>query len=482
MVRRKSVSGRSTVIDFVSPNDGEKGYIYYANMRGVPHWQLVVVCYDKEVYGALMRLRHILWLAMLAALGLLGLIVYRTVRSERRLHNAAVERERIGGELRIARDVQMSMLQVKYPAFPERTDIDVRGLLTPAREVGGDLYDFFIRDEKLFFSIGDVSGKGVPSSLVMAIVHALFYSTSSHESSPAIIMRTLNETASRNNDSNMFVTFFIGVLDLPTGRLRYCNAGHEVPIVFGKELSMLPVEANLPLGIVDDFKYEAQEIILEPNTSLFLYTDGLTEAMDEGHLQFGLQRVMDALVPYCEKEDWSLEQMLDAVRDEVNTFVDGAEQSDDLTLLALRFTPTSEALISQESITLKNNLNQVTDLNRFVTSFISRMKVDPALESQIKLAVEEAVVNVMNYAYPVGTVGDINIDAASDGTLLRFVITDSGKAFDPTEGGRVDTTLSAEERPIGGLGIFLVRELMDSINYERIDGKNILTLKKKYKP
>ena len=478
VARRKSHSGRSTIVDFRSVHDGEKGYIFYANMRGKPHWQLAAVCYEKEAYGSLKRLRNLLMLSMLVAMGLLGLIILRFARSERRLRAAAVEQERIGGELRIARELQMSMLPVKYPAFPERTDIDVHGLLMPAREVGGDLYDFFIRDEKLFFCIGDVSGKGVPSALVMSIAHALFFSTSSHESNPALIMRTLNETASRNNDRNMFVTFFIGVLDLPTGRLRYCNAGHDAPMIIGKQISMLPVEPNLPLGIIDDFMYEGQETILEPNTSLFLYTDGLTEAMDENHEQYRLQRANDALQIYCEKEDYSLEQMLATVRDDVDVFVDGAEQSDDLTLLAIRYTPKGETLVSQESITLKNDLSQVPVLNNFVMSFLSRMKVDTTLGGQIKLAVEEAVVNVIDYAYPVGTQGEITVDAATDGTFLKFVITDMGKPFDPTEGGRVDTTLPAEERPIGGLGIFLVRELMDSINYERIDGKNILTLKK----
>ena len=162
VARHKSFSGHCTIIDFTSEFDGDKGYIIYANMRGKPHWLLAAVCYEKEVYGALKRLRHILMLSMLAALGLLGFILYRTVRSERKLHRVAIEQERIGGELHIARELQMSMLPVKFPAFPERNDIDIRGLLKPAREVGGDLYDFFIRDEKLFFAIGDVSGNGVP--------------------------------------------------------------------------------------------------------------------------------------------------------------------------------------------------------------------------------------------------------------------------------------------------------------------------------
>ena len=482
VARRMSNSGRSKIIDFRSPYDGDKGYIFYANMKGRPHWQLAVVCYEKEVYGTLKHMRRLLMLAMLTALGLLGFIVFRFARGARKLHIASVEQERIGSELRIARNLQMSMLPVKYPAFPERDDIDVKGMLMPAREVGGDLYDFFIRDEKLFFCIGDVSGKGVPSALVMAISHALFYSSSSHESNPALIMRELNETASRNNDKNMFVTFFIGVLDLPTGRLRYCNAGHDAPMLIGQnDVSLLPVNANLPIGVIEDYKYEAQETILEPDTTLFLYTDGLTEAMDKDHNQFGLQRAIDVMGPYSGMENPLLDDMLVTVQSEVNAFVKNAEQSDDLTLLMIRYTPKCEEVVFGESISLKNDLSQVPELNKFVASFTSRLNIEPSLESQIKLAVEEAVVNVMDYAYPIGTEGDISVEAQSNSSYVTFIISDTGKPFDPTEGGRVDTTLSVEDRPIGGLGIFLVRELMDSINYERIEGKNILTLKKKYK-
>lgn len=186
-------------------------------------------------------------------------------------------------------------------------------------------------------------------------------------------------------------------------------------------------------------------------------------------------------MPYCSMEAVPLEQMLETVCGDVNDFVKDAEQSDDLTLLLVRYTPQSESLVLDDSFLLKNDLKQVPELNRFVSSFTSRLKMAPSLENQIKLALEEAVVNVIDYAYPPGAVGDISVEAQSNGNTVTFVISDSGKSFDPTKGGNVDTTLSVEERPIGGLGIFLVRELMDSINYERVGDKNILTLKKKYK-
>ena len=481
IARVKSKNGRTTIIDFCSAADGRKGYVYYANMKGKPHWQLAVVCYDEEVYGGLGKIRLIVLLSMLAALTILGGIVSLFARNERRLHHASIKQERIASELHIASALQSSMLPGKDESIISRTDIDVAGSLLPAVEVGGDLYDYFIRDEKLFFCIGDVSGKGVPSSLVMAVVHVVFYTTAAHESNPSRIMQALNQAVCRNNNENMFVTFFVGVLDLPTGRLRYCNAGHDVPVVIDGMTSLLPVKANLPIGVMDDAKFETQETLLAPGTSLFLYTDGLTEAMNKQHDQMGQQRVLDTL-EQCRRADCSSpDGLLAAINDAVRQFVEDAPQSDDLTLLALRFTPAVEKDILDEALELTNDVKQVKDLNRFVEDVCSRLQVAPAVEQQVKLAVEEAVVNVMSYAYPLGTTGRITVNALSDGDVLKIAITDEGKRFDPTEAARVDTTLSVEERSIGGLGIHLVRQLMDSINYERIDGKNILTLRKNIK-
>ena len=199
----------------------------------------------------------------------------------------------IESELKVASDIQMSMLPKIFPAYPERDDIDIYGQLTPAKAVGGDLFDFFIRDEKLFFCIGDVSGKGVPAALVMAVTRAQFRTVSAHESQPERIVARLNETMSEGNDSNMFVTLFAGVLDLPTGRLRYCNAGHDSPLLIGSNMGMLPCESNLPLGVMDDWKFVAQETLIDPNTTIFLYTDGLTEAENLDHALFAEERIIE---------------------------------------------------------------------------------------------------------------------------------------------------------------------------------------------
>jgi sigma-B regulation protein RsbU (phosphoserine phosphatase) len=387
------------------------------------------------------------------------------------------EKGRMEGELHIARNIQMSMLPKTFPPYPDRDDIDIYGQLMPAKEVGGDLFDFFIRDEKLFFCIGDVSGKGVPASLLMAVTRSLFRTVSSHEAMPSRIMTAINESISEDNESNMFVTLFIGVLDLPTGRLRYTNAGHDEPILIGDiGIGHLPCNPNIPVGIDSEWKFTTQEDIINSQTTIFLYTDGLTEAENLRHEQFQEERVLDTCCECERKPDKFIEHMTKVVHD----FVGNAEQSDDQTMLAIQYSKEQDDNTRLDrSLKLTNDLDEVHQLAAFVDEVCETIGLDMSLTMSLNLAIEEAVVNVIDYAYPAGTKGDILIEARANEQYLKIVINDWGTPFDPTAKGDVDTTLSAEERPIGGLGIHLVRQIMDSINYERTDGKNVLTLRKK---
>ena len=387
------------------------------------------------------------------------------------------DKGRIEGELQTARSIQMSMLPKTFPPYPDRDDIDIYGQLMPAKEVGGDLFDFFIRDEKLFFCIGDVSGKGVPASLLMAVTRSLFRTVSSREAMPSRIMTAINESISEDNESNMFVTLFIGVLDLPTGRLRYTNAGHDEPILIGNVgIGHLPCKPNIPVGIDPDWKFTTQEDIINSQTTIFLYTDGLTEAENLRHEQFQEERVLDTACEAERKPDKFIEHMTKVVHD----FVGNAEQSDDQTMLAIQYSKEQDDNTRLDrSLKLTNDLDEVHQLAAFVDEVCETTGLDMSLTMSLNLAIEEAVVNVIDYAYPAGTKGDILIEARANEQYLKIVINDWGTPFDPTAKGDVDTTLSAEERPIGGLGIHLVRQIMDSINYERTDGKNVLTLRKK---
>ena len=460
-------------IKFYDKEMKDNAYVYYTSMESIPYWQVAMVCYDKEVYGSLETMRLYISLLMLLGFILLGVIIFRTIRNARRLELAHIEKDRIDGELRVAYDIQKSMLPKRFPPYPERSDIDIYGQLVPAREVGGDLFDFFIRDEKLFFCIGDVSGKGVPSAIIMAQVHSLFRIATANNRNPAHVLQILNDQLCQNNDSNMFITFFIGVLDLPTGRLRYCDAGHDCPVLVGQGL----IEANphLPLGVFSDVYYVQEEMVLTPGSMLFLYTDGLTEAFNAQRCQFGLQRVLASLTV----QD-SCEALIHHMTDTVHRFVENAEQSDDLTMLAIRYQRRQYADVLHEEIVLKNDIRQTPQLNAFVKQVGARLSMDDTLVHNIRLAVEEAVVNVMEYAYPEGQEGNVTVAIQSNGEKLKITITDSGIPFDPTEQKMADTTLDVEDRPIGGLGLLMVRELMDSVNYERDNGHNVLTLRKKY--
>lgn len=387
---------------------------------------------------------------------------------------------RMESELQIARNIQMSMLPKTFPAYPDRDDIDIYARLTPAKEVGGDLYDFFIRDEKLYLCVGDVSGKGIPASLVMAVTRSLFRTVSAHESNPAKIVDHINENLAEDNESDMFVTFWLGVLDLPTGRLRYCNAGHCSPLLIGSGMGELPVLPNIPLGVMQGYRFEVQEATICYGTTLFLYTDGLTEATNKNEELFEEYRMLATAQQMYSENHYEPTRVVDTMEQAVKQFVGDAEQSDDLTMMAVQYRKKQKHIRMQHSITLTNDIEQVPLLADFIDMVCEEVGFDPSVAIQMNLAIEEAVVNVMTYAYPTGTTGNINIEAQTNDERLKFTIIDSGIPFDPTAKAEVDTTLSAEERPIGGLGIHLVRQLMDSINYERTEGKNVLTLRKKF--
>jgi sigma-B regulation protein RsbU (phosphoserine phosphatase) len=241
-------------------------------------------------------------------------------------------------ELNVAHSIQMSMLPKTFPAFPDRKDIELYASLTPAKAVGGDLYDFFIHDEKLFFCIGDVSGKGVPASLVMAVCRTLFRNISAHTDEPSHIVEAINVNLSEGNDNCMFVTLFVGVLDLPTGKLRYCNAGHDAPILINEEIGekheeFLPGNHNCPVGLMPSKKYSEHEMMIPFGMTIFLYTDGLTEAENVDKELFGMERIKEVITDFM----GSPQELIEAMTTAVHQYVGDIEQSDDLTLLAIKY-------------------------------------------------------------------------------------------------------------------------------------------------
>lgn len=456
---------------------GEKEFVSYAPVERA-NWSMAIIIPQGAAMQEIRKVGGIVLLLQLLGVVILGYLLYAFARKQLKLREVSDKKNRIESELHVARDIQMSMLPKTFPPYPDRDDIDMYGLIVPAKEVGGDLYDFYIRDEKLFFCIGDVSGKGVPASLVMAVTRSLFRTVSAHESSPQRIVTSINDSMSETNESDMFVTFFIGVLDLQSGYLRYCNAGHNAPIRVAPHAAPAPLEVipNLPLGVLPHYRFKEQEIRLSCGESLFFYTDGLTEAEDADHCLFGTDRLLKVLSK--ERGEQSAEQLVAPVIGAVKAHVKGNAASDDLTIFLLRYTNKEPSTGAERHLILHNDISQIPQLAEFVEAIASEAKLEQGLAMSLNLGLEEAVSNVILYAYPEGADALVDVEAVIWKDRLDFVITDSGVPFDPTAVSDPDLSLDVSERPVGGLGIYLVKSIMDQVSYTRENGKNILSMTK----
>jgi serine phosphatase RsbU (regulator of sigma subunit) len=261
------------------------------------------------------------------------LFILARLHAARRLAKVKAAQERIESELHIARNIQMSMVP---SVFPEREGLDMYASMTPAKEVGGDLYGYLLMGDKLYFAVGDVSGKGVPASLFMAQATRLFLTLAKQGMMPAEICTRMNDALSGDdNENGMFVTFWLGLVDLTTGHLDFCNAGHNPPVIGGGEhhgefLDMIP---NAPIGLWPGLEYEGEEIDTIKGRPLFIYTDGLNEAENPQQEQFGDDRLLEFL---RNTHFDTTRQVIEALKAEVETHRNGAEPNDDLTMLCLR--------------------------------------------------------------------------------------------------------------------------------------------------
>ena len=447
---------------------GKKHQVYYSPVERTG-WSMCIIIPDEDIYSGIRRHNRLIRLFQILGLAMLILILRSFFKSQLKNNELNERKKKMESELQIASRIQMSMVPDSLKSFPERHDLDMAAAIIPAKEVGGDLYDYFIRDGKLFFGIGDVSGKGIPASLVMAVTRTMFRAMSSHEDDPARIIQSMNDSMAEMNDNDMFVTFFFGVLDLGTGHLSYCNAGHNPPRALTNHIFELPVEPNLPLGIVQGYPFVGQEADLIYDDALFLYTDGLTEAENGSKELFGEKRMDEALHGRKSAIDH-----LKTMQEKVERFVGKAPQSDDLTMLFIHYLGTGK----MDHLTLKNDISQISLLAGFMDKVAEENGLDPGLAMKINLALEEAATNVIMYAYPKGTEGEVDLGASRQGGNLIFTLSDTGVPFDPTVAPEADISASLENRPIGGLGIHLVRSIMDNVSYKRAEGRNVLTMTK----
>lgn len=297
-------------------------------------WTITITCPTDDVYGQVSRMKHITTLIAIISILFMAMCLLFLMR---RIKHASMARAGIEHELGLASNIQMGMIPKIYPAFPTRPELDICGFVKPAKTVGGDLYDYFVHEEKLYFCIGDVSGKGVPASLLMMVVISLFRNLARNFSDPAVIAQSLNQSIARNNPQQMFCTLFIGILNLADGQVQYCNAGHNYPILCRKEgdsynAEYMHPEHNLPIGIFEDTTYIPGNLQILPGDAIFLYTDGVNEAEDSQHVQFG-----NDAVPVIIREEMnahhSCDTLLSAVLSKIMAHTKGAEQNDDITML-----------------------------------------------------------------------------------------------------------------------------------------------------
>jgi phosphoserine phosphatase RsbU/P len=402
-------------------------------------------------------------------------------QSVRDLKETTAAKERIESELKIARDIQMSMVPKTFPPFPHRPEFELYATLVPAREVGGDFYDFlFIDDHHLCFVIGDVSGKGVPAALFMAVTRTLFRTVASKVSSPDKILSLLNHEICRGNDSCMFVTVFCAVLDIRTGEVEYSNGGHNLPYFVGHHATAsLRNTGGTALGCTTDVSYRSEKIVLQAGDGLFLYTDGVTEAMDETGNQFSELRLEDFL---HQSNGSSVTELIHGAVDKVKSHAAGAAQSDDITALAIKFLMTAEKPMAEAVVVeLKNDLSEIARLARIVDDFARHHQIEAQTTRNMHLALDEILTNIISYGYDNGGEHHIIARFNLERGHWTVAVEDDGKPFNPLDAPEPDTNQLLEERPIGGLGIHLVRKNVDELEYRRQKDKNILIMKLKLK-
>lgn len=455
----------------VGPPDKDKArgrcHTYTESIEG-KNLVLTLTITNADMYSRLRKASLAFFLMDVVIFISIFLISYTAVRNLKRLGEERLKNQHIEDELAIARKIQLSMVPSKIEAKGLISQLDISGFLQPAKFVGGDLYDYYVRDNKLIFCIGDISGKGVPGAMLMSITHSLFRTLSAQSDRPEHIMQELNHAVGENNPDIMFITMFIGVLDIKTGIVNYCNAGHNPPMLIRSgQAQYMDLALNLILGVEIDAKYSSQELQLNPGDTLFLYTDGLTEAENAEKELFGEEKALDIANKFGEI---SAEKQIDMMYQAVQGFVGEAEQSDDLTMLAIRFQSCGHTLV------LDNDIHEMEKLEPFLNSFFEKKNLDMSCLPKMDLALEEAVANVIMYAYPEGERGTVEITIETKEEQIQIDISDAGTPFNPLQRPEVKLSNSIEERPIGGLGIHLIKEIMDKVEYQYKDGKNMLTM------
>lgn len=391
-------------------------------------------------------------------------------------------KEKIESELKVAQQIQIGMLP---RGFKTPGNWEIFATLEAAKAVGGDLYDYFNTDENhMCIAIGDVAGKGVPASLFMMVTRTLLRAKAKPGQKPGELMASINAELCQDNPSEMFVTFFIGIVDLTSGVMEFCNAGHNYPYIIENSgaVRQLKVRTGIPLGIFGDTPYLTSSYSFRPNEILVVTTDGITDALSSNNDFYGEAQLTAALASLAHKDTQSLTELLIA---EVKRFSSGAEQADDITILTLQYKDKQfkpDQTMKSDTLILKNEVTELEKIALKLEELSEQWMLPPRVVMEINLALEELFSNVVFYAFNDGKEHFIRVKFSMTGTdTIVLTIEDDGQPFNLLDKPPADTVdLPLEKRPVGGLGIHLVKEMMTNVEYRRENGDNIVTLTRKF--
>ena len=372
---------------------------------------------------------------------------------------------RIDKELEFAKQIQYSSLPT---VFPTGNAFRLYAEMITAKEVGGDFYDCYLLNEStIAFLVADVSGKGIPAAMFMMRAKTVIRDLAEQGLEPDEIFTIANEKLCENNDAGMFVTAWLGILDTKTGLMKFANAGHNPPLFKrnNEEFSYMKTRSGMLLAGMEGIKYRKNELQLMPGDQLYLYTDGITEATNNHTELYGEQRLLEFVNSLGNIDPQSLCKQ---IKQDVDTFVGTAPQFDDITMLAINF----DAIIGDECISVVPDENSHKTVSAFADSLSEKLEIVPKIASRINIVFDEIYANIVNYSK--ASLATISYRIENQKLYLTF--TDNGIPYNPLEASAPDITLSAEDREIGGLGIFMVKKMTECMEYEHKDNQNVLTL------
>ncbi len=377
---------------------------------------------------------------------------------------------RIDAELEFAKQIQLSALPSVFPPYPNRREFDIYARMDTAKEVGGDFYDFYMLDDStIAFLIADVSGKGIPAAMFMMKAKTIIKDLAESGLEVNEIFTQANAKLCENNDAGMFVTAWMAIVDLKTGIMSVANAGHNPPVIkrANGKFDYEKMRAGFVLAGMDGIKYRKAEIQLSPGDRIYLYTDGVTEATDKNDQLYGEDRLTNLLNSLGES-DLDVKSLCDSIKRDIDRFVGDAPQFDDITMVSFRL----NFVKGDEKIMFIPDKDAGAAVSEFAQQLTSKLDVLPKISSKVSIAIDEIASNIVNYS----KAKTAEISYSIENGKLNLMFVDDGKPYNPLEKEDPDITLSAEERQIGGLGIFMVKKMTESMDYKYENNKNILKL------